>query len=105
MQIEYEDREISVASEKPGKAVKKNWELDSEKVWFHDEGKGQLPAVQKLDLQENIHLNFCPPVKFLLLKWGILMIIVWIKQAMGSQQLRKFNCWSCYWVTLKRDAR
>lgn len=38
----------SVASEKPGKAVKKNWELDSEKAWFHGEGKGPTASSPSL---------------------------------------------------------
>lgn len=71
---------------------------------FLMKGRGQLPAVQNSDLQENTHLNFSPPLKFLLLKWGLLMIIVWIKQAMVFQELRKLNHCSCYWVTLKRAA-
>lgn len=42
----------SVASEKPGKAVKKNWELDSEKAWFHGERKGPTASSPKV-WQEN----------------------------------------------------
>lgn len=38
----------SVACEKPGKAVKENWDLDFEKAWFHDEGKGQITISPKV---------------------------------------------------------
>lgn len=60
----------SVASEKPGKAVKKNWELDSEKAWFHGEGKGPTASSPKSDRKTHLkkYLTFSPPVKFLLLK-------------------------------------